>query len=411
MSKRKKQIKNYFSFVYFFIFAFSLFIFGYFVVSNYVKTTSKRWVDQLDKKVAVIANEIEQTQGMLSEEYRLNHHLFVIDQETGKFIYDRNITEGGNDLWESYKTKLIYKMQKQKRGWIYYPEENGLGQGTNVIRFLLVDDLGWIVAVEDYMESDLFKISQVLNINIVLNFIVILFVVFFLVRIISDKFYELIKKQFSQSSEGDDLNFTNEKIWKRAREKGTQEIKLNSNYNQSLSKNTDQNQKDIKADFQTKVKKTLDNLEDIPTDKNNTVDVAAQEKKDDIDDSMKPLKPKTFKMEQTLSENKSEKHAVQMQTFENESISDDSNKKSNEILSDKSENNNQERNSYIETKLEDFQVNPQAEAKNNIEKQNINNTSINNGKNEISLNEDAMDLKDIKSSLLKKMIKEMRDKT
>lgn len=411
MSKRKKQIKNYFSFVYFFIFAFSLFIFGYFVVSNYVKTTSKRWVDQLDKKVTVIANEIEQTQGMLSEEYRLNHHLFVIDQETGKFIYDRNITEGGNDLWESYKTKLIYKMQKQKRGWIYYPEENGLGQGTNVIRFLLVDDLGWIVAVEDYMESDLFKISQVLNINIVLNFIVILFVVFFLVRIISDKFYELIKKQFSQSSEGDDLNFTNEKIWKRAREKGAQEIKLNSNYNQSLSKNNDQNQKDIKADFQTKVKKTLDNLEDISTDKNNTVDVAAQEKKDDIDDSMKPLKPKTFKMEQTLLENKSEKHAVQMQTFKNESISDDTNKKSNEILSDKSENNNQERNSYIETKLEDFQVNPQAEAKNNIEKQNINNTSINNGKNEISLNEDAMDLKDIKSSLLKKMIKEMRDKT
>ncbi|MCA9408618.1 MAG: hypothetical protein KC733_08005 [Candidatus Omnitrophica bacterium] len=276
---------------------------------------------------------------------------------------------------------------------------------------MLVDDLGWIVAVEDYMESDLFKISQVLNINIVLNFIVILFVVFFLVRIISDKFYELIKKQFSQSSEGDDLNFTNEKIWKRAREKGTQEIKLNSNYNQSLSKNTDQNQKDIKADFQTKVKKTLDNLEDISTDKNNTVDVAAQEKKDDIDDSMKPLKPKTFKMEQTLSENKSEKHAVQMQTFKNESISDDTNKKSNEILSDKSENNNQERNSYIETKLEDFQVNPQAEAKNNIEIQNINNTSINNGKNEISLNEDAMDLKDIKSSLLKKMIKEMRDKT
>ncbi|MCB9747895.1 MAG: hypothetical protein H6755_05740 [Candidatus Omnitrophica bacterium] len=411
MSKRKKQIKNYFSFVYFFIFAFSLFIFGYFVVSNYVKTTSKRWVDELDKKVTVIANEIEQTQGMLSEEYRLNHHLFVIDQETGKFIYDRNITEGGNDLWESYKTKLIYKMQKQKRGWIYYPEENGLGQGTNVIRFLLVDDLGWIVAVEDYMESDLFKISQVLNINIVLNFIVILFVVFFLVRIISDKFYELIKKQFSQSSEGDDLNFTNEKIWKRAREKGAQEIKLNSNYNQSLSKNNDQNQKDIKADFQTKVKKTLDNLEDISTDKNNTVDVAAQEKKDDIDDSMKPLKPKTFKMEQTLLENKSEKHAVQMQTFKNESISDDTNKKSNEILSDKSENNNQERNSYIETKLEDFQVNPQAEAKNNIEIQNINNTSINNGKNEISLNEDAMDLKDIKSSLLKKMIKEMRDKT
>ena len=81
---------------------------------------------------------------------------FVLTQD-GKYILPRMPrSDDGERLWQEYEHKLLYEMQKRRDGWVYYPDENrmGFGEGQYVIRYVYLDQQGWIVAVEAYVASE-----------------------------------------------------------------------------------------------------------------------------------------------------------------------------------------------------------------------------------------------------------------
>ena len=69
------------------------------------------------------------------------HGVFIVNQNDGSMVIDRHgDTDAEKTLWERYRTKLIYEMQKQKRGWIVYPDKVSWDwkQQQKIIRYFAV---------------------------------------------------------------------------------------------------------------------------------------------------------------------------------------------------------------------------------------------------------------------------------
>ncbi|MCD4780879.1 MAG: hypothetical protein K8S27_10085 [Candidatus Omnitrophica bacterium] len=105
---------------------------------------------------------------------------YVIDQKEGTFLVPRAVpfVRKKKDLWDYHMTKLIYQMQKQKEGEIHYPKESGLRdwiKGNNTILFTTLSEKGWIIAIEVYMESPIQIFKSRINKTLILNVLSILF--------------------------------------------------------------------------------------------------------------------------------------------------------------------------------------------------------------------------------------------
>lgn len=119
---------------------------GHFV--NRAEELRLRQLDQVAEGAALMLD----TTLLPSSHLLKGHILFIIDEE-GNFVVDREPLPGLDAaLWEQYRTKLLYQMQKQKRGWIYYPEQAAwpVPKGQRVIRYLPLESTGWILAVETW---------------------------------------------------------------------------------------------------------------------------------------------------------------------------------------------------------------------------------------------------------------------
>jgi hypothetical protein len=130
----------------------------YFLCSNYVDKYFEKWLVEIDQTAETALRHLlvsfEPVPGLDAEKY----HISVIDQKTGEYVYEQGKrADGLGELWERYRTKLIYEMQKQKRGWIFYPEKGSwwVESGQRVIRYVPMDERGWIFALETRKESEL----------------------------------------------------------------------------------------------------------------------------------------------------------------------------------------------------------------------------------------------------------------
>ena len=57
---------------------------------------------------------------------------FIIDATSGDYYLERRDFNKNNSLlWEKYRTKLTYQMQKQKNGWTTYPTRGSLDFSKN----------------------------------------------------------------------------------------------------------------------------------------------------------------------------------------------------------------------------------------------------------------------------------------
>ncbi|MBF0330295.1 MAG: hypothetical protein HQL17_00020 [Candidatus Omnitrophica bacterium] len=81
--------------------------------------------------------------------------LFVLTQD-GKYVLPRlPRSDDSENLWQEYEHKLVYEMQKRRDGWIFYPDRGrmDMSEGQYVIRYVYLEQQGWIVAVEGYVSS------------------------------------------------------------------------------------------------------------------------------------------------------------------------------------------------------------------------------------------------------------------
>lgn len=84
-------------------------------------------------------------------------YTFFILTQDGRYVLPRMPrSDDGERLWQEYEHRLLYEMQKRRDGWIYYPEQGRLklGEGQYAIRYVYLEQQGWIVAVEAYVSSE-----------------------------------------------------------------------------------------------------------------------------------------------------------------------------------------------------------------------------------------------------------------
>ena len=109
-----------------------------------------------------------------------NFITYIIDNKHGRLILARgkiNYPHQQKDLWEYYKTKLIYQMQKEKEGLIQYPKSKALLDslnGRNIIIFHYLEEFDWIIAAEAHMPHPIKTLKSRLNQKFVLYTIAIL---------------------------------------------------------------------------------------------------------------------------------------------------------------------------------------------------------------------------------------------
>jgi len=143
--------------------------------------------------------------------------VFIINQTDGTLVIDRrNGGSGEQRLWEAYKTKIIYEMQKQKRGWIEYPDKSAWGpnEAQRIIRYISIDELNWILAVEDLQPSSLELIKKSVTPSACFMILFIFIIGAGVLWFLTVYYFGLIKRQISASLEDNFLSLSGEeKLW------------------------------------------------------------------------------------------------------------------------------------------------------------------------------------------------------
>lgn len=135
---------------------------------------------------------------------------FTIDQKEGSYILERkDKSELSNLIWEQYRTKLTYQMQRQKRGWITYPQLNAWKyfKRSKLIRYSVIEEKNSIVVFEDIMPSDWELFHDVINKKNVSDLMIVLLIGFMLLKFITDKYFQSLMRHIKDASAGSILDF------------------------------------------------------------------------------------------------------------------------------------------------------------------------------------------------------------
>jgi len=146
--------------------------------------------------------------------------VFIVNQTDGTLAVDRrNYGDAGQKLWDGYKTKIIYEMQKQKRGWIEYPDKNSwdFNQPQRIIRYVPIDELNWILALEDKKPSTMDLLKGSVDPSACLAIFVIFILGAVSIWLLNMQYFDLIKRHISRSLEDNLLSLNGEeKLWSKS---------------------------------------------------------------------------------------------------------------------------------------------------------------------------------------------------
>jgi len=146
--------------------------------------------------------------------------VFIINQTDGTVVIDRrNDGQAEQKLWEGYKTKIIYEMQKQKRGWIEYPDKStwNFNKPQRIVRYVSIDELNWILAVEEMQPSLMGLFKESVNPSACLTVIFIFVLGTGVLWFMTERYFDLIKRQISDSLENNLLSLNGEeKLWSKS---------------------------------------------------------------------------------------------------------------------------------------------------------------------------------------------------
>ncbi|OGX25585.1 MAG: hypothetical protein A2Y03_04230 [Omnitrophica WOR_2 bacterium GWF2_38_59] len=182
---------------------------------DHIKNNTQIKLDNLDLALNFIVEQLKIDSTFVPQDFNDKYLLFILDKKTGEYILDRKFRDSNQrTLWLSYHKKLIYQMQKQSDGLIYYPKDiqNTVFDGTNAIRYFTIDEDGVIVAIETYIESKTAQIKEILQTNTLLKLsgitlIGILFLFFF-----AQSNFIKMRTTISENLESSFMNMNNENL-------------------------------------------------------------------------------------------------------------------------------------------------------------------------------------------------------
>ncbi|MBF0571589.1 MAG: hypothetical protein HQL12_06915 [Candidatus Omnitrophica bacterium] len=159
-------------------------------------------LSKLDVSTEAMASQLKASQVPLSSTGE--HGIFIISQNDGAMVIDRhNDAPVDKELWASYRTKLIYEMQKRKRGWIVYPDKQwwNLRQDQKIIRYMPINELGWILAAEVPRPTEIELLSEAVNPSVYRSLYLIFFLGAFLLWFMTNKYFNIIRRYIAHSVE------------------------------------------------------------------------------------------------------------------------------------------------------------------------------------------------------------------
>ncbi len=204
MPKNIARIQGAFIFAQFVILFVVASVFVFVISVNYIRKVTFSRISNLDKTAALIAEQIKTQDQVPVSGLQGNYLLFIINAKDGSYVFERDKTvDVDQQLWESYHLKLIYEMQKRRSGWISYPDRGkwDLAKATRVIRFIGIDELGWVVALEGVMESEISLLKELFNWSVCLRLGIVLFLGLCLVVFIADRSFVAMHGSISASME------------------------------------------------------------------------------------------------------------------------------------------------------------------------------------------------------------------
>ena len=189
---------------------------GVFVAYQSSNQSYHLWMDNIDKIAQLVTQHIKVKNENIVGQENSDYLIYVLAQKDGAYVFEPpKRSPEAEALWERYSTKLIYEMQKQKQGWIFYPDKvNGHLKGSQrVIRYIPIDELGWIVALEIDKRDDYSKLKNILDVKF---FLLLLFVVgagTATFGFLTNKNFEIMRKLISESVESSLLTLNNEEFF------------------------------------------------------------------------------------------------------------------------------------------------------------------------------------------------------
>jgi len=186
-----------------------------FLYYHYMKNYSESWMKNLDQIVYLAAHHLKTNSELVQGSDGADFLFYVIDQKDGMYVFEqgkRSLEE--ENLWERYSRKLIYEMQKQRQGWIFYPEKKPwqINASQRVIRYVPIDELDWIVALETHKKSDLSLLKEFFNPGLFFLVFVIISGGISLFWFMTDTGFKVLHKLISDSIESSLLDLSNEDL-------------------------------------------------------------------------------------------------------------------------------------------------------------------------------------------------------
>ncbi|MBF0483493.1 MAG: hypothetical protein HQL25_02190 [Candidatus Omnitrophica bacterium] len=135
------------------------------------------WLNNFSKETEQVILLVTQTENIDHDQYPEQLNVFAIKPESEEFIFKRKLKNINDEvLWESYRSKILYQMQQNKQGIIFYPEHNGLDffSKQKAIRYDYIKKLDWIVAVESELDRSKVMLKNLFSLS---NVIFIIFVI------------------------------------------------------------------------------------------------------------------------------------------------------------------------------------------------------------------------------------------
>ncbi|VAX37871.1 hypothetical protein MNBD_UNCLBAC01-736 [hydrothermal vent metagenome] len=186
----------------------------FFMHANYAKKSFELWKENFNKTATLIVKQVRVKGELLFKEID-NYTIFIVNEKDGSYVVEREAkSDKGENLWKSYHKKLIYQMQKQKQGWIVYPQ-TGIRPtvGQHMIRYLYIEELGWIVAVESIIGVQADFLGVAFDKQIIIQFLFIFLIGLFFFRWLTNYNFGVMKKIIADSLESSFMNLSNEEIW------------------------------------------------------------------------------------------------------------------------------------------------------------------------------------------------------
>lgn len=248
---------------------------------------------KLDSTAESIAAELRSNQAPnvpISDEYGV----FIVNVSDGTIVIDhRKVLPEEQALWEGYRSKFIYEMQKQKRGWIVYPEETGWGwnQRRKLIRYVPIDEMGWILAVEISKPGGFELLNNVIHASSYGTILLVILSGFSGFWLLTHSYLSRIEKSMSYALENNMLSLNGEeKFWDQSRLSSvTQDSNLDKEITgESFEPVVTKKVQASNIDHKIKQKEPLRDITDESVTRRNEEGEAALEKK------TVPLKPNHF---------------------------------------------------------------------------------------------------------------------